>query len=391
MILNKILATSATGSTAQKITYSAYWSVRPSPPTIGVTGKSTIERSYKSSTKKSDFRSPTNYTRMIGKIVPGPGADCWNNVYSYKSEISAESLYAWPHGSDYGNAVVGCPTWMVDKVLLDALADMNQLNANILEDLGQLRQTGELIASLYNSMINLFRLALAGNWKAIRRLLRYKHGVNVPRSVAKGWLVYFYGIKPLISTIEALTSNESTLYKTLKVRKRVSQNVSALPYFNGRYYHQFSGSAKIQAQCELKAKIKLAGNLASWQDLGLTSSGLTDLVVTGYALVPYSFVVDWFIPIENWLRTLVWSPFLEYQGGFTGKRHYVRGSVTNLAPWSGKWPYSGQLPKCQLLVTFYKRETYPYTVPSAALGIRLSLSPTQIVSATALLTAIPRF
>lgn len=382
-----VLAPSNVGYKEQKIYFESFWGPKGKTPDIRVAKSPVILRSYKSKTKPSDFRSPTNYSRMIAKVVPGGAVDCWNNLYVFKGPTGAEGVVPYPYGSDIVSGTVGCPTWMTDKVILDALADMQQLDANILEDLGQLRQTGEMIASLYNTMVNLFRLALARNWSAIRRLLRYKLGVNIPRSVARGWLIYFYGIKPLISTIEALVASDTPKFTTLKVRKRVSQNVSVLPYFGGNYTYVCSGEAKIQAQCELKARIKLASNIATWQKLGLTSSSLTDAIVTAYALVPYSFVLDWFIPIENWLRTLVWSPFLDYQGGYTGKRHYVNSEVTDLAPWSGQWPYSGTLPKFTLMVRFYQRTTYPYYVPPATLGIRLTLSTTQILSASALLTA----
>lgn len=387
--MSKILAPSNVGYKDQKHFYEAFWSARPAPPTTRVTGNPIVMRSYKGPTQRSDGRAPTNYSRMIAKVVPGGGAYCFNNFYNYKADGYAEGVSWNPHGSQIFSGFVGCPTWMTDKVILDALADMNQLDANILEDLGQLRETGKMIADIFRLMVDLFRMAKAGAWSALRKALRGA-GVSVPRNVAKGWLVYFYGIKPLVSTIEALVAADEPLFKTFSVRKRVSQNVSALPYFNGSYWHQFSGSAKIQAQCEISASIKLASNLATWQRLGLTSSRLTDVVVTAYALVPYSFVLDWFIPIEAWLRSLVWSPFLEYQGGYTGKRHYVHGSVKNMWPWSGSWPYSGVLPEFTLMVRFYQRTTYPYKVPSAALGIRLSLSPTQIVSASALLTAAPR-
>lgn len=385
----KILAPSNIGYKVQSYNFDSYWAPKPWPPSIKVSSNPTILRSYKSPTQKSDFSAPTNYCRMIAKIVPGGSVDCWNNTYSLKSNTAAGHLNDFPHGSEISGGKVGCPAWMIDKVILDAKADMQMLDANILEDLGQLRETGVMIAKLCNTVINLFAMAKAGSWGHMRRLLSYKYGVNLPRSVARGWLVYFYGIKPLISTIEALIEGQEPMYKTFSVRKRVSQNVSALPYFNGNYWHVCSGSAKIQAQCELTARIKLSGNLSSWQNLGLTSSSLTDAVVTAYALVPYSFVFDWLIPIESWLRTLVWSPFLEYQGGYTGKRHYANVQVKDLWPWSGNWPYSGQLPSFALAVRFYQRTTYPFTVPGVTLGIRLSLSPTQILSASALLTAIP--
>jgi hypothetical protein len=167
---------------------------------------------------------------MIGKIIPGT-CDAYNNVYCIQSDVWAGSLASNPFGCQWSTGGVSVPSWMETKVVLDALAEMTQIEANILEDLGQLKQTGELIRSIYNTIVNGFRLARDGLWKNLRRLWR-SVGVNTPRTVGNGWLVYFYGIKPLISTIEALAKAAKPLYRTLKVRKRVSTNVPARTFLS---------------------------------------------------------------------------------------------------------------------------------------------------------------
>lgn len=384
--MTKVLAPSNFGYKSQRIVGKAKWRpIRSSPDAfIEVTGTPTVLGSYKSQTIKSDHKAPTDYTRMITRLVPGGNVDCSNGAYQYKADTSITvGLNMTPHGCNVPKARVVAPLWMRDTAIMEARAEMLEISANIFEDLAQLRKTGELVVDIFTTILALYRDARKGFWWKVRRALAQK-GVNIPRHIANGWLMYFYGIKPLIGTIDAICDSEKPRFRRLTVRKRKEITVDARGYTNAGYWVDFSGDAKIQVQCQLSAAIKLAGDLAYWQNLGLTSSSLTDAVVTAWALVPYSFVVDWVLPVEMFLRTRSWAPFLEYQGGFVGTRHYVKSRFTDKWPWSGDWPYQGTLPHGNIDVRFYKREAYPYFVPPSALSIRLTLSSTQIASAVAL-------
>lgn len=387
--MSKVLAPSNTGYKWQRLgTAKAKW--RPIPPMDGpyieVTGSPLVLLSYKSPTIKSDGKAPTNYTRMISRLVPGGNVDASNGQYRYKSDTSLTvGVIENPQGCSVPNGAVSSPLWMRDQAIMKAKAEMLEISANILEDLGQLRQTGQLVVDIFTTICALYRDARKGAWWKVRRALKEK-GVNIPRHIANGWLMYFYGIKPLIGTIDALCSSEVPRNKTMTVRKRIETAVSPRSYTNAGWWVDFGGEAKIQVQCQLSASVKLSGNLAYWQNLGLTSSAATDVVVTAWALAPYSFVVDWILPVELFLRTRVWAPFLEYQGGFVGTRHYAKSRFTDKWPWSGTYPYGGALPNGSLEIRFYRRETYPYFLPPSALSFDLRLSSTQITSAVALVT-----
>lgn len=384
--MGRILAPSNTGWISQEMKVPGWYRVKtPWPNRTDTLDSPKILHSYKSVTQRSDGVSPTNYTRMISKLVSMGAWDAESALYFVHKDQSHISLAAYPNGCDITAGKVTVPGWMTDKVIRDASADMHQLNANILEDLGQLKQTGDLIADLVKLIYELFVNCLKGNFRNVRRWLR-QVGSNVPKSIANGWLMYFYGIKPLVSTIDALASRAEPLFKTLKVRKRSKISVDPLAYVSGTSGYIASGTAFVQAQCELRAQVKLDSNTRSWANLGLTSSIWSDAVVTAWALVPYSFVFDWFIPVEAWLRSLVWSPTLIYQGGYVGKRHIVDAKVTDtLTSWGPG--YYGTFPTSRLSVLFYRREVHPYVVPPADLNIRLSLTSTQIISASALITA----
>lgn len=307
-------------------------------------------------------------------------------MYYSKWDHSLIGLSVYPNGCSIPERVVVVPNWMTDKVVRDAKLEFNQVEANILEDLGQLRSTGSMIAKIVMTIYEMYKACLSGNFAAVRRRLRGL-GSNVPRSIANGWLMYFYGIKPLVSTIDALAAKEEPIDRSYKVRKRCETDASPLRYIAGSSGLQFSGKGVVQAQCELRADIRVDGETRKWAQLGLGSSSFTNAVVTAWALLPYSFVFDWFVPVEGWLRSLHWSPFLKYQGGYTGKRHYVNALISDPSVNATGGPYVGKHSQSRLQVLFYKRETYPFSLPPSFLSIRLSLTSTQIISASALIIA----
>lgn len=356
-------------------------------PEPGILKTNTVLLSWKSQTIKSDGFKPTQYCRMISKITSGAWearSYDWARKAKNQGSGGTVSLLNLAHGSNFANGSVGCPSWMIDKVVADARSELNGLSANILEDLGQLQSTGAMIADIVRIMADLFLACRKGQFKYVRRALK-RLGSNVPRRVANGWLMYFYGVKPLVSTIDALAAKAEPIMKTWTVRKRATLALDPRGFTTAGAWMKVAGTATQQAQCQLTAKIKLDGNTRYWANLGLTSSLWTDAAVTAWALVPYSFVFDWFIPTEQFLRNLSWSPFLEYQGGFVGKRQTADAKIEDIWPESGQPPWVGGLPLYRLQVRCYQRITYPYSVPSVNLSIRLTLNSNQIISAAALL------
>lgn len=384
-----ILASSKIGADAQNLGVTQkLWNIRSNPPSISVNQNPVVYASYKSKTLSSDGKRPTSYVRMVTRLTPGGPYECHNRSYNVKGPIShtvGVKRINLPFGCTVAGGQVGVPSAMLDNVILAATAELQQLNANILEDLGQLKQTGDLVADIVKLIYDLYVACRYGNFKAVRRRLAAA-GSNVPKTIANGWLMYFYGILPLISTIDAL-SKQQPINRTMTVRKRVTERVDPRQYSTAATSVQFSGKAEVQAQCSLTASIRMSGNMHTLTNLGVTGSSITDLLVTGWALAPYSFVVDWFIPIEGWLRSLAWTSALNYQYGYTGKRHVCDASFVDYYPWSSSGgPYTGTLPTGRLRVLFYQRTAYLSTIPFVNLSIRFGLNSTQIISASALIT-----
>lgn len=111
------------------------------------------------------------------------------------------------------------------------------------------------------------------------------------------WLAWQYGIRPLISDI---AGSVEEIYKvrsvqplirrvTHKVRKRSYDNTVAVNPTN------FTGFARIVANAEFDSG-------ASGFDQTAQRLGLTDPVMLAWELIPYSFVIDWFLNVGDFLH-----------------------------------------------------------------------------------------
>lgn len=286
-----------------------------------------------------------------------------------------------PHGSNYGSSSVTAPQWMTDQCVQGCMEALLDLRANILEDAGQAKQTVEMMASIVKTIVDLFLIAWKRDWKALRRRLK-RYG-NV-RSGANGWLMYYYGIRPLVSTLQALADSYPAKRKLKNVVRKISDPVDPLGFVDSPLVRDIraSGTAEIGVKVGMTIAVDMTATISAFTSLGLASP-MSDSVVTAWALVPYSFVVDWILPVERYLRTRSWQSGLAYQSGYIDKRLLCDAMFTTHDPMTGAND-RGSLPKVKLEAIQLQRIAYNSFSPPSGLSFKLSLNPTQTVNAIAL-------
>jgi hypothetical protein len=140
-------------------------------------------------------------------------------------------------------------------------------------------------------------------------------GSNVPRQ----WLQLQYGWKPLLSDVygacEALSKRNKGDWR-VTAKGRVSQERSFKFTWTG--FRSGTGEAKVMngAFCRIDA---LPRNELL---ISLASIGVTNPLLIGWELVPFSFVVDWALPIGGWLESL--DALLGYESAYTSTTQLVR-------------------------------------------------------------------
>lgn len=345
--------------------------------------------SNKGPTIKSDGVTPTPYFRKIGNITSRVAPRVETSSHRWKADSSIGlrgiSLYGVPHGTAYSNPSVSLPQWMTDKVIQDCMSDIQDIRANLMEDFAQVNQTVGLLWGLFATIVKLFIMMRKRQWRKIRRLLR---GFNYKpsRKISSAWLAYYYGIKPLVSTMDALCQTAKPRQRIVSATRRVRQPVDPMDFVRFYLSGIASGAkAEMLAVCGLKVAVNTSSTLSYWQSLGFTGMFANDAVVTAWALTPWSFVVDWILPVERFLRSRTWGSGIAYQNGYVSKVLRCNGTFRATNSMTGLGD-SGDMPVVQVDALLFQRTAYNLYTPPSGLALNLSLTSTQAINALALIT-----
>lgn len=197
----------------------------------------------------------------------------------------------------FGGQSVTYPTWTAnhDLVLLSKLRDkVAGSDFNLAVFLAEGNHALDMIFNAAKRVSKAWRFAQKGNFVKARRAL--VHGTSRQhvgkKSVASNWLELQYGWLPLLKDAEGgaqflahhlNTPLQTVVRASLKVKNKAVANWPGTTFLENDVYVQKS----IKAIIREKDVAQLVG--------------LTDPLSVVWEKLPYSFVVDWFIPIGNYL------------------------------------------------------------------------------------------
>lgn len=344
--------------------------------------------SNRSPVVKSDGKSATTYFRKVGRLdsLAAPRVTTDTHKYEANSSIGYRgvTLYMNPLGSSYASPSTTVPQWMTDKVIQDATAELNNVRVYILEDLFEAQKTLDTAIGIFNLIVKLYLIARKRDWRRLRRLLR-SLGHDPGRKAANGWLMYYYGIRPLISTMGAALDAYRAKEKTMSSTKKVEEAVDVLNFVDWSYSNVVnSGKAKQMAKCGLTVDISMSSTVNAWSSFGFTGNANDDAATVLWAITPYSFVVDWLLPVQRFLSTRRWTSGVKHKYGYITKLIHCDGIVTETNPMTGSND-RGSLPVVRVRCLQFSRTAYNNYIPPSGLTLDWSLNSTQLFNATALL------
>jgi len=138
------------------------------------------------------------------------------------------------------------------------------------------------------------------------------------KAIGSGWNSLNYGWRPLLddvygAAVECAGAGNQGVVCTSKVRKSKTTDVQ----FQKRSTYQKQVERWVQTgynKTDVQYSVTYTRSLGATQDL--PRLGITNPALVAWELVPYSFVIDWFLPIGNWLGTLDATLGVTFHSGY---------------------------------------------------------------------------
>lgn len=272
---------------------------------------------------------------------------------------------------------------MENRAITEALNKLQDGKMEVLVSIAEARESIDFIASSVGRIVRSFQAARKRRWnQAFRILSGSKPGKN---SVNAGgnWLSYQYAVLPLLGDIQgafALVHQGLKDVPVLRARRLVS-GPYGLPPFPAHFVRY-----EVAGKCDVGVEVCLEARLTNPIISLLGQMGLYNPFAVAWELVPYSFVIDWLIPIGNTLSALTATQGLQFHDGYINWKLVsdFTWKGVNIVPLQG-----GTLPGGRVeAVAQWRRSLIDF--PSPRLYIKSPFSTSHVLSAIALLAQIRR-
>lgn len=127
------------------------------------------------------------------------------------------------------------------------------------------------------------------------------------KEMANEWLLLQYGIRPLITDINGAISELQSYGAKQKTKKYVAtatfpirEEIDA----NDSWYGVKFSEATLKSTGKIVVKYRVTATITDQLMEDLNRLGVTNLASGAWEAIPFSFVVDWFLPIANWINRL---------------------------------------------------------------------------------------
>jgi len=250
-----------------------------------------------------------------------PSPDCAISINSFSSAFGTGPAGVSP---TFPPAHLALARNKAIKKLIDVCG--SGLDANLAQDLTQFRQTARTISDVVSRIAGSAIALKKGNISRATNLLWhgktpvYRKGKqpSESKSFANNWLAVQYGWKPLLMDIDGSMRALAEYYQTSpRVRTvRAAASTTKVEKFN--LTHNTTGVKmgfevrKTTTTSKFGMRYYRDDNLVSF----LAQTGFTNPINLGWEVLPFSFVVDWFLPIGPYLETISSWDGMQFVDGF---------------------------------------------------------------------------
>lgn len=309
---------------------------------IGATGSIAYSESYKAPTtsggKPGSWRKPTAYSRCLARCVS-------TSAWKYKTEdsngrtvLAADTAFAW-HGIQFqGNPFFGVDgsvrvsSTIVDRAQTEAVSRVTDRKINMGVALVESAKTVDWLAAKASQLYKAYRHLRKGQFLELYKLLvgirrRGPKRKSLPRKArdfagtpASWWLQYWYAFMPLVwdvygvaEQVEAGLRKDNLLFSvTRTITQPTTPPRQPLSTSHVNSFLNCWESGHATESC----RVKLWGRISCSELASLSQLGFLNPAVIAWELVPFSFVIDWVVPVGRFLESLTATSGVTFHDGF---------------------------------------------------------------------------
>jgi len=272
--------------------------------------------------------NPFSFTQTISRFGVGWKRD--ESAAQIQGRPQVTNVYSGLLGADvppFNTAPAAEVNAMDRKMVNDLLLRIKNQKVNLWQAYAERDQTARLVGDSAVRLANALRALRRGDIRSagdalgikVGRKYRYRfeseHGRDQWKAMSSGWLELQYGWRPLVGDVygaaEALAhAHHGIPREKVTIRRALSgeRTSTSQPNTNTRIIDVVTYDVQLRYGCIFTAQGK---ELKTLSELGITNPALI-----GWELMPWSFIIDWFIPIGDYVASWDATLGLAFKQGY---------------------------------------------------------------------------
>lgn len=346
---------------------------------------------------KSDYKSPTPWGMFSERF--------YRNDFDYKVRYRDTGYYRFrgtnggslqginPSNKTMGtfilsdtSVIVNLPDNLSARAMNAARIDIADKNIDVSVFFGELRETATQLLDLTVRIARSLRHARKGRWRRAAQALNGGR-LRSTQHLAENYAGYVWGLVPLINDAYGLQQQIKDGFKSKNSYIRsvgfASKKCTPSEIWNGTPGNNLRLSGRGSTSF---SRVVYTSRIHDSTLYALNQLGLANPIATAWELVPLSFVIDWFLPIGDFLTALTSPLGTEFVSGFEDRviEASATGTYLRESGFSGYLEGTPAIGKHELFA--FQRVTLGAYQPTAFyFGSGLSNSVSRVISSLALL------
>lgn len=273
-----------------------------------------------------NFIDPTPHTYESTKIWYPLGE---RSVASGGHVVKAVGGFGEDYGYVFDEAEAASQASVYNEVVRKLYDQLRDSDLNLSTDIAEWKQLDRMLEGA-------FRTAAPRLYRWARKAKNHaKPGMTLDEgrmAIGNAWLAYTYGWRPLLSSIWGLLNFERSICSKRKLKARAKRVVvwsRSVPGVGTTPPYHYT--VRHSRRCE----IGMTYRVSSPNLFDVTRITSVNPIAIAWELMPYSFVVDWFVDVGGYMRDMEQSFFLglDFSSGYTT----YTDKVIVFGRYSGSW------------------------------------------------------